>query len=115
MGTDDINDSLEVTEEAIDKSGGDAIPSESDNLPDPSAVCQRLYDKIRSILVNPLLATDVKQRNLRAYCRTLWQHVWIYGPMENFGDDFSNLDALMGESGSALLNMPPLDLSLENI
>ncbi|PMD43537.1 hypothetical protein L207DRAFT_564199 [Hyaloscypha variabilis F] len=115
MGTDDINDSLEVVGEVTDESGGGPISSDADGIPDPSAVCQRLYDKIRSVLVNPLLATDIKQRNLRAYCRTLWQHVWIYGPTEGFGDDFSSLDALLGEVGSPLLNMPPLDMNLEYI
>ena len=113
MGTDDLNDSLEAVGDITDESG--VVASDLDGIPDPSVVCQRLYDKIRSILVNPLLATDIKQRNLRAYCRTLWQHVWIYGPTEGFGDDFSSLDALLGESTSPLLNMPPLDMNLAYI
>ena len=111
MGTDDVNDGQNVAGEVTDEKN--VATSEADDIPDPSVVCQRLYDKIRSILVNPLLATDIKQRNLRAYCRTLWQHVWIYGPTDGFGDDFSSLDALLGESASPLLNMPPLDMNLE--
>lgn len=115
MGTGDINDNLEVAGGVIDESGDHPTSSDVDGMPDPSAVCQRLYDKVRSILVNPLLPTDVKKRNLRIYSRTLWQHMWILGPTEGFGDDFLSLEALMGQPGSGLLNMPSLDTNLENI
>ena len=114
MGTDDINDTSEVAGEAIDESGGHTPTSDADGMPDPSTVCQRLCDKIRSILVNPLLATDVKKRNLRIYCRTLWQHMWIFGPTEGVGHDFLSLENFMDEPGSGLLNMPSLDIDLEN-
>jgi hypothetical protein len=113
MGTDDINDDPEVSGGDIDESGGCPVTSDADGMPDPSAVCQRLYDKIRSILVNPLLATDIKQRNLRVYCRTLWQHLWSFGPTEGFGDDFLSLEAIMGEPGSGF-NIPSMDMIPEN-
>jgi hypothetical protein len=113
MGTDDINDSPEVSGEVIDDSGHYPITSDANDLPDPSAVCQRLYDKIRSILVNPLLATDVKKRNLRYFSRTLWQHMWIFGPTEGFSGNFLSLENTMGEPGSGLLNMSPLDRNMD--
>jgi len=114
MGTDDINDTSEVTGEAIDRGGGHSTTSDADGTPDPSTVCQRLCDKIKNILVNPLLATDVKKRNLRIYCRTLWQHMWILGPMEDVGQDFLSLENIMGEPGTELSNMPSLYIGSEN-
>ncbi|KAH8798796.1 hypothetical protein F5882DRAFT_508393 [Hyaloscypha sp. PMI_1271] len=99
MGTDDINDSPEVPGEVIDESGHYPITSDANDMPGPSAVYQRLYDKIRSILVNPLLATDIKKRNLRYFSRTLWQHMWIFGPTEGFSDDYLSLENIMEESG----------------
>jgi hypothetical protein len=113
MGTDDINDIPEVSGEVIDDSGHYPITSDANDLPDPSAVCQRLYDKIRSILVNLLLATDVKKRNLRYFSRTLWQHMWIFGPTEGFSGNFLSLENIMGEPGSGLLNMSPLDKNMD--
>lgn len=110
IGSDDINDSPEIAEEVMDESA--SHPFRSD---DPTTVCQRLYDKIRSILVNPLLPTDVKKRNLRVFSRTLWQHMWMFGPTEGFGDDFISLEIVMGEPGLMLFNMPPLDIDIENI
>jgi Fungal specific transcription factor domain len=114
MGTDDINDSSEAAGDVIDESGRHPTTSDADGTLDPSTVCQRLHDKIRSILVNPLLATDVKKRNLRIYCRTLWQHMWILGPVESIGHDFLSLENFMGEPGSGLLNIPSLDIGPEN-
>lgn len=112
MGTDDIRDGSEVFGEVTDES---ICPpaTDADGMPDPSAVCQRLYDKIRSILVNPLLATEIKSRNLRIYARTLWQHMWILGPTEGFGDEFLNLENVMDPSVSGLANMPTLGMDLE--
>ena len=115
MGTDDINDISEVTEEAIDRNGGYSTTSDADGTPDPSTVCQRLCDKIRSILVNPLLATDVKKRNLRIYCRTLWQHMWVLGPTEGVNQDFLSLENIMGEPGTGLSNMPSLYIGSDNL
>jgi Fungal specific transcription factor domain len=115
MGTDEINDRPEVSGEAIDESGGHPIISDADNVLEPSVAYQRLYDKIRSILVNPLLATDVKKRNLRYFSRTLWQHMWIFGPTEGFGEEFFSLENITDQPASALFNMPPLDMSLESI
>jgi hypothetical protein len=112
MGTDDFNENSEVSW-VFDESGVCPLSSEADGLPDPSTVCQRLYDKIRNILVNPLLAKDAKQRNLRVYCRTLWQHMWIVGPAEGFGDDLLSLESILGEPGS-VFNMPILDIATEN-
>lgn len=112
MGADDINDSLEAAGEIIDE-GGVHTSTDADGLSDPSTACQRLCDKIRNILVNPLLATDIKKRNLRIYCRTLWQHMWILGPSEGIGQDFLSLENFMGEPGSGLLNLPALDLDLD--
>ena len=115
IGVDDINDNLEIVEEVTDDSASHPVRADVDSMSDPTAVCQRLYDKIRSILVNPLLPTDVKKRNLRVYSRTLWQHMWVFGPTEGFGDDFVNLETFMGEPGMTMLNMPSLDMDLGNI
>jgi Fungal specific transcription factor domain len=112
MGADDIRDGSEVSGEATDESICSPA-TDADGMPDPSAVCQRLYDKIRSILVNPLLATEIKNRNLRIYARTLWQHMWILGPTEGFDDEFLNLENVMDPSVSGLASMPILDLDLD--
>jgi len=97
METDGINGSSEVAGEVIDGVGRHSTMSDEDGMSDPSSMCQRLCDKIRSILVNPMLATDVKKRNLRIYSRTLWQHMWIFRPTEGVGDDFLTLENIMGE------------------
>lgn len=52
--------------------------SYGDVLPDPTAVGQSLHDKVRSILVHPLHAPEVKRKNLRVFSQTLWQqHLWL--------------------------------------
>ncbi|ERT03199.1 hypothetical protein HMPREF1624_01504 [Sporothrix schenckii ATCC 58251] len=52
--------------------------SYGDILPDPAAVGQSLHDKVRSILVHPLHAPDVKRKNLRVFSQTLWQqNLWL--------------------------------------
>lgn len=51
--------------------------SYGDVLPDPAAICQQLHDKVRSILVHPLHAREVKKKNLRVFSQTLWQHLWV--------------------------------------
>lgn len=61
--------------------------TDEDGIADPSAIAQRLHDKVRGILLNPLYATDVKKRNLRVYCKTVWQHMWnmwSFEPLEAF-------------------------------
>ncbi|MCJ1311653.1 hypothetical protein MMC25_005326 [Agyrium rufum] len=115
MGTDDLSNISERAMDAPDESNGHPMTPTLDGLPDPSTVCQRLYDKIRSILVNPLLATDVKKRNLRIYSRTLWQHMWSFGPIEGDGDGFLSLESIMGETGAEHLNMQPFDTDLGGI
>jgi hypothetical protein len=102
---DDIIDSSEAAGEVTDESGAHRTISDEHSIPDPSMECHRLYDKIRSILVNPLLITDVKKRNLRIYCRTLWQHMWT----DDFGEDFFNFESIMGEPASGQLSISPLD------
>jgi len=97
METDENNDNSEVAEEVVSESAEHSTISDMDGMPDPSTMCQRLSDKIRNILVNPLLATDVKKRNLTIYSRTLWQHMWIFGPTEGASDDILTLENIMGE------------------
>ena len=113
MGTDELNDNSEVVADIPNESGCPPT-TDADGIPDPTAVCQRLYDKVRSILVNPLLATDVKNRNLRVYARTLWQHMWILGPTEGFGDDFLSLENVMGQAVLGLSNLPAENMDFEN-
>jgi hypothetical protein len=108
---DDINNSTEAAGDVTDESGAHRSISDEHGIPDPSMESQRLYDKIRSILVNPLLVTDVKKRNLRIYCRTLWQHVWT----ADFGEDIFDFDSLMGEPASELVNISPLDAISINV
>jgi len=62
----------------------------NNTMSDSSAEHQRLHDKFRGILVNPLLANEVKKRNMRACCRTMWQHMWV-------PPDGSLLDGLLGD------------------
>jgi len=90
VGVDDIN--------GIDNSLTDVGESE----PYLSALSQRLYDKIRAILTNPLLPLDVKKKNLRTYSRTLWQHMWAMGPIEGFGHDLIDRDEGMIDSISVV-------------
>lgn len=110
IGIDNINESPEIAEEVTDESASHPLRSD-----DSTAVFQGLYDKIRSILANPLLPTDVKKRNLRVYSRTLWQHLWIPGSTEGFGDDVINLETFMEEPGFMMSDMPPLGTHLGNI
>jgi hypothetical protein len=108
---DDINSSSEVAGEVTDESGAHQTIYDEHGIPDPSMESHRLYDKIRSILVNPMLDTDIKKRNLRIYCRTLWQHVWT----DDFGEDFFNFESIMGEPASELFNILPPDTVSVNI
>jgi hypothetical protein len=101
----DISNISEAAGEVTDESGAHQTISDEHGIPDPSMEFHSLYDKIRSILVNPLLVTDVKKRNLRIYTRTLWQHVWT----NDFGTDFFNFESIMGEPASEVLNIAPLD------
>jgi hypothetical protein len=102
---DDTSNGSEAVGEVIDESGAHRTISDEYGIPDSPMESNRLYDKIRSILVNPLLVTDVKRRNLRIYCRTLWQHVWT----EDCGEDFFNFESIMGEPASELFDVSPLD------
>jgi hypothetical protein len=87
-GEDEISESQALAEEVTDEFGGHPGLSDGDGFPDLSTICQRLFDKVRSISLNPLQATDAKKRTLRIYCRTLWQHMWSYEPLQGIGDEF---------------------------
>jgi hypothetical protein len=113
IGTDDNGNSPENAGEVMDRSSAETSTSDSNSALDSSTVYQRLYDKIRSILVNPLLATDVKKRNLRVYCRTLWQHMWNFGFTEDFGDIFLSLNSL--DHASGVVSTAPVSISFEKI
>ncbi|KEF59819.1 uncharacterized protein A1O9_04667 [Exophiala aquamarina CBS 119918] len=52
--------------------------SEGNGVPHPDSVCQRLFDKIRFVMLASLENPDVKKRMLKSYLRTLWQHMWLY-------------------------------------
>ncbi|OBT96227.2 hypothetical protein VE01_05786 [Pseudogymnoascus verrucosus] len=89
-GTDEITDSPTLVEEAGDANGAHTGLSDGDGIVDPSAIAQRLHDKVKGIMLNPLYATDVKKHNLRVYCRTVWQHMWnmwSFEPLESFDSD----------------------------
>jgi hypothetical protein len=88
MDSDDITGSSEV---AINESDGDSTFPHEDGMTDLSSIFQPFFKKIQSILVNPLLATDVKKRNLRIYLRRLWQHSWILGQVEGVSDDLQGI------------------------
>lgn len=104
-GTDEITQSPQLLEEVTDENGGHPWLSDGNGLPDPETIHQRLHDKVRSILLNPLQATDVKKRNLRVYCRTLWQHMWSEGPFQDFDDDFMGLGGIMDSSDPTVFSM----------
>jgi hypothetical protein len=106
-GEDEISESQALAEEVTDEFGGHPGLSDGDGFPDPSTICLRLFDKVRSISLNPLQATNVKKRTLRIYCRTLWQHMWSYEPLQGIGDEFIPLG---GQPG----NMATTDSVFEN-
>jgi hypothetical protein len=106
-GEDEISESQALGEEVADEFGGYPGLSDGDGFPDLSMICQRLFDKARSISLNPLQATDVKKLTLRIYCRTLWQHMWSYELLQGTGDEFIPLG---GQPG----NMAITDSVFEN-
>ncbi|CAK7211293.1 hypothetical protein SBRCBS47491_001074 [Sporothrix bragantina] len=71
--------------------------SYGDVLPDPANVGQCLHDKVRSILLHPLHAPEVKRKNLRAFSQNLWQqHLWLLpglmgGTNTSLADESSSL------------------------
>ncbi|KAL1891842.1 hypothetical protein Sste5346_007386 [Sporothrix stenoceras] len=68
--------------------------SYGDVLPDPTAVGQSLHDKVRSILVHPLHAPDVKRKNLRVFSQTLWQQsLWLLPDLMGTGTANDGLNA----------------------
>ena len=85
VGLDDINN--------VD----DTLSTTVDGQQYLSAFSQRLHDKIRAVVTNPLLPTDVKKRNLRIYSSTLWHHMWVMGPIAGGDDDFASLDILTAD------------------
>jgi hypothetical protein len=95
-GPDEINQTQELEEEETNEDGGHPGLSEGDGIPNPEMIYQCLHDKVRSILMNPLLATDVKKHNLRIYCKTLWQHMWSYESIPGIGDDFTSQNDIFG-------------------
>lgn len=98
VGNNESTESPELVEEMVRcKNKG---LSDGDGIPDPESICQRLHDKVRSILLNPLHPTDVKKRDLRNYCRTLWQHMWVYELPEGIGGDLVGFDQILRDPGS---------------
>ncbi|KAH8820145.1 fungal-specific transcription factor domain-containing protein [Xylogone sp. PMI_703] len=102
-GTEKIDGDPGTAREATNENGEASICSEWDGAPEAATISRRLNDKVRSILLNPLLATDVKQQNLRAYCKTLWQYMWSCEPLQNFSSDFMTLEDIMGLNDLPLL------------
>lgn len=96
-GTDIPVENQDASKET-DANGDQQEISNWDGIPDPAVISQRLNDKIRSILVNPLLATNAKKRNLRLYCKSLWQYMWSYEPLQGFDSGFTDLEDLMSSS-----------------
>jgi hypothetical protein len=89
-GTDEVTQSPTLVEEPEDANAAHPGLSGGDGIVDPSKVAQRLHDKVKGIMLNPLYATDVKKHNLRVYCRTVWQHMWnmwSFEPLESFDSD----------------------------
>lgn len=93
---DETSDTTMLVEERADENGGHPGLSYGDGIPDPATICQRLHDKVRNILVNPLHATDVKKQNLRVFSRTLWQHMWHQEMFDGAGNDHIALDDFSG-------------------
>jgi hypothetical protein len=52
-GEDEISEIQALAEEVTDEFGGHPVLSDGDGFPDPSTICQRLFDKVRSISLNP--------------------------------------------------------------
>lgn len=87
---------LPLTEEIDTEEGTHRGLVEGDGMPDPSATCQRMFDKVITIMRTPLEATEVKQRMGREYLNTLWKHMWIHFPVEDMTtvDSMDDLDFL---------------------
>lgn len=85
---------------------------EGDGLPDPAALCQRLIEKVRTVMLIPLEATDVKKRNLRTFIRTLSQHMWGSEVLQRIGDSFGNLES---DTGSETATFGPEEFSVDGL
>lgn len=59
--------------------------SNGNGLPEPAVVRQRLYDKIRFIIITPLASSEYKERLMRICLGTLWQHMTLPDLFEDFG------------------------------
>ncbi|KAM0245583.1 hypothetical protein ACHAQJ_010523 [Trichoderma viride] len=93
-GINELGESPTLDEEVMGQSGEYPELSDGDGIPDPSTVCQHLFDKVRGILLNPLDPTDVKKQILRMYCKTLWQYMWSYESIQGFSNEFVTFDSL---------------------
>lgn len=47
-----------------------------DGYPDAATMHQRLYDKIRMIMLGPLQSSGTKQDLMRVFQDTMWEHTW---------------------------------------
>lgn len=49
-----------------------------DGYPDAATMHQRLYDKIRMIMLGPLQSSETKQDLMRVFRDTMWEHTWTF-------------------------------------
>lgn len=79
--------------------------SEGNGVPDSEHVSQRLFDKIRHVILASLENQDVRKRLLNSYLRSLWQHMWLYEAVQGeyramtlddigLGEDWTNSMAM---------------------
>lgn len=101
-------------ESGLINAGGDAIITgdrvapiavDEDTIQDSSLIHRRLFDKIRSILSNSILARDVKKRHMKVYSQTLWQILWTFSPIEGVDDELFDL-GVEGSRPSEAYNSP---------
>jgi hypothetical protein len=59
--------------------------SNGSGIPDPTAVRQRLPDKIRAIMLLNFIPSSEKEKAMRIYLGTLWQHMSLPGILEQYG------------------------------
>lgn len=76
-----------MTEEAEDDTGAHPGLSGGDGMEDPAAICHRLFDKVRQVMLTPLETTDAKARSLDYYVKTLWRHMWNYEGLQGLAGD----------------------------
>ncbi len=101
---DGVSDSTGPVPERAEEDGSHPEISHGEGVPEPATISQRLHDKVRDILVNPLIATDIKKQNLRVFCRTLWQHMWHPGMFDGTVNNFSILDDAMETNNAGIMD-----------